>query len=196
MNKGELAKKKELEEHFKLMSNEEILKLILDKGEIQVSDKERDQNFTNSKNEIANIILEKTFDVDTGLKFSQEMIMHALDDLNFIFKNDKPTKSQAIAAIKLIQDKKILNMERKFLEIQITLKEKKFSAETEEEISKFNDFKKNFADFLNEIEAKILNQDQELNSFKIITDIKPNYYRDLLTKFEECIEIINFSHFN
>ena len=40
-NKGELAKKEDLAHYFPKMSYEEIVKLILDKGEIQVSEKER-----------------------------------------------------------------------------------------------------------------------------------------------------------
>ncbi len=194
VNKGELAKKKELEEHFKTMSYEEIIKLILDKGEIQVSEKEREHNFTNVRNEIANIIVEKTFDVDTGLKFPQQMILQAMDDINFVAKNDKPTKVQALAAIKLIQDKKILNLERKFLEVQITVKENRFKNDTDEERKNFEETRQKLLDFLKEIECKSVSQSIEFKSFKIIADLKPNYYRDLLTKCEEfCSLFTNFS---
>jgi ribosome maturation protein SDO1 len=195
VGKGELAKKKELDEHFKTMTNEEIIKLILDKGEIQVSGLERDQNFTNIKNEIANIIVEKTFDIDTGLKYSQQMIVQALDDVNFVAKNDKPTKAQALAAIKLIQEKKALNMERKFLEIQITIKDNKFKGETEEELLSLEEMKVKFLQFLADIESKFVSQNLEPKTFKIIADIKPNHYRDLLAKFEDfySIEIISNS---
>jgi len=176
------------------MNYEDILRLILDKGEIQVSEKEREVNFTNTKNEIANIIVEKTFDVESGQKFSQQMVLQALDDINFVAKNDKPAKVQALAAIKQIQEKKILSMERKFLEIQITLKEKKFS-DTEEDTNTFEKFNKEFSDFLKDIECKIISQNLEIKSFKIIADLKPNYYRDLMTKFEEyiAVEIISNS---
>lgn len=185
VGKGELAKKKELEEHFKNMTYEEITKLILDKGEIQVSEKEREMSFSNVKNEIANIIVEKTFDLDTGLKFSQQMVVQALDDCCFVAKSDKSTKAQALLAIKVIQERKILKMERKFLEVQMTIKENKFSNQTEEEAKIFSEFKTKFFEFLNEIECKILTQDLELKTFKILADMKPNYYRDLLTKFED-----------
>lgn len=192
VGKGELAKKKELEEHFKNLSYEEIIKLILDKGDIQVSEKEREMTFTNVKNEIANIIVEKTFDTDTGLKFSQQMVLQALDDANFVAKNDKSTKAQALAAIKIIQENKILTMERKFLEVKITLKENKFTSESQEEGKVFNDFKLKFLEFLQEIQCKILSKDLELKSFKILADLKPNFYRDLLTKFEDRKNFNNF----
>lgn len=185
-----MAKKKELEEHFKNMTYEEIIKLILDKGEIQVSEKEREHNFANVRNEIANIIVEKTFDLDTGLKFPQDMIIKALEDVNFVAKNDKPTKVQALTAIKLIQEKKVLNLERKLLELQLTLKENRFKNDNEDERKSFEDIKQKLIDFLKEIECITVTQSLEFKNFKIIADLKPNYYRDLLTKFEEfCINI-------
>jgi len=186
--KGELAQKKDLEEHFKGMSYQDIVKLILEKGEIQVSEKERDMNFNNMRNEIANIIVEKTFDVDTGQKFSQEMILQALNDLNFIVKSDKPVKPQAIQAIKHIQDMKILNLERKFLEVQIVLKEKFLKSDDFEK--KFPEISLNLIDYLNQIQSKLNNKAIENNNnFKIVCDIKPNFYRELQTKFEDYIAV-------
>ena len=45
---------------------------------------------------------------------------------------------------KIIQENKILTMERKFLEVKITLKENKFTSESQEEGKVFNDFKLKF----------------------------------------------------
>ena len=78
------------------------------------------------------------------------------------------------------------------MEVKITLKENKFTSESQEEGKVFNDFKLKFLEFLQEIQCKILSKDLELKSFKILADLKPNFYRDLLTKFEDRKNFNNF----
>ena len=120
--KGDLVNKQELNELFPNMSYEEIVKLILDKGEIQISEKERDHNISNMKNDIANIIVEKTYNKETGLPFPQSMILRILEDTNYNLKEGENAKKQALRAIKLIQDKNILPIERRLMQLFITLK--------------------------------------------------------------------------
>ncbi len=108
-----MAKKEDLESTFPNMSYEEIFKLILDKGEIQISEKERSLNFQNTKNNIASIIVEKTYNQENGMPFPQNVILQVLDDINFQIKENEDAKKQALKAIKLISEKHILPIERK-----------------------------------------------------------------------------------
>jgi ribosome maturation protein SDO1 len=58
VSKGEIAKKSDLKAFGKL-SEEEIIMEILNKGEMQVSDLEREDQLENLKKDIANIISQK-----------------------------------------------------------------------------------------------------------------------------------------
>ena len=164
------------------MTYEEVVKLILDKGEIQVSEKERNLNFQNVKNDIANIIVEKTYNLENGLPFTHNVILKVLNDINFNLKESEDAKKQALKAIKLIQEKDILPIERKMMQIFITIKNQKNFSEN------FEEFKKKITDFLKSTNSEILEMNLEnQKQFKIKCNIFPNHYRDILTQYEEGI---------
>jgi hypothetical protein len=119
------------------MTYEEVVKLILDKGDIQVSEKERNLNFQNVKNDIANIIVEKTYNLENGLPFTHNVILKVLNDINFNLKESEDAKKQALKAIKLIQEKDILPIERKMMQIFITIKNQKSFSENFEEFKTY-----------------------------------------------------------
>jgi ribosome maturation protein SDO1 len=179
--KGDMAKKEDLESVFPNMSYEEIVKLILDKGEIQISEKERNLNFQNTKNNIASIVVEKTYNKDNGMPFPQNVILEVLDNINFQIKDNEDAKKQALKAIKLISDKNILPIERKLMQIFISFKNSKNISEKE-----FEEFKNKFQEFLKNSNSQIL----EINldspkQFRVKCNISPNHYREFLTNYEE-----------
>lgn len=179
--KGDVASQSELKEVFPEMTQEEIVKLILEKGVVQISEKERMITNSNIKKYIANIIVEKTYNVETGLPFPQDIISKVLEEIEFkIFDNQDP-KKQALKAIKEIIDKKIIPIDRKKMKIQITLKnEDKFKNEEE-----FNEYSNEFIKYLKDNGSTIEeNGNYRLDNFKITCILKPNYYRDTLTKYD------------
>lgn len=187
--KGDLAKKEELDNFFPKMSYDDIVKMILDKGEIQVSEKERNLNIQNVKNDVANIIVEKTYNTETGLPFPINMILQVLDDINFQLKEDRDAKKQALKAIKMIIDKNILPIERKYMQINVTIKNQKIQEKD------FPDFKTKFLNFLTEIHAQIIDSNtNDPKSFCIKCNILPNHYREILTDYEECKILLIFSY--
>jgi ribosome maturation protein SDO1 len=162
------------------MSYYEIVKLILEKGEIQVSEKERNLNFSNLKNDIANIIVEKTFNKENGLPFPQNVILKVLDDIKFQMRETEDAKKQALKAIKLIQDKDILPIERNLMQIFIKLKNSNMDENA------FQKFAKQFLTFLNDNTSQIIDINTDTaKSFNIKCNILPNHYRDLLTKYQD-----------
>lgn len=187
--KGDIAPKKELKHVFPNMEYEDIVKLILEKGEIQITDKERETTSSNTKKYIANIIFQKTYNKETGLPFPLDVILKTLNELEFKISDNQDAKKQALKAIKEIIDKNILPLERKMMKLNITIKDK--NTMTDEE---FPLFVKQFTDFLTEIQTDILEQNlQDKNSFQIKCKIKPNYYRELLTKYEKTLIFIVLS---
>lgn len=162
------------------MSYEEIIKLILNKGEVQIGDKERNLNFSNLKNDIANLIVEKTYNYTTGKPFPQQLILQVLNDIHFDVKEEQSSKKQAVQAVKIIQDRKIIPIERKLMQIQITIKQENISEED------FKNLNVAINKFFDESKAEILSKEiDSVKTFKIVFNILPNYFRDLVTTYEE-----------
>lgn len=120
--KGDKANKKDLAKHFPGMTNEEIIELILLKGDIQVSEKERENELGNMRNDIATIICEKTFDLKTGKPFSLGIILQALKDIGVNIKEHEDAKKQALIFIKQLQTSNALTIERRYMKLGISVK--------------------------------------------------------------------------
>lgn len=62
---GNIASKDDLKKYFPKMKKEDIVKLILEKGELQISEKERDITLGNLLNDIGRIVAEKCVHPDS-----------------------------------------------------------------------------------------------------------------------------------
>jgi ribosome maturation protein SDO1 len=163
------------------MSYVDIVKLILDKGEVQVSDKERESHNKNLKNQIASIIVEKTYNKETGLPFPQNVIQKILDDFKFIIKEDQDAKKQALKAIKFIQDQNILAIERNLMQILIKFKSKLYNDD-----QAYQKISKELLELLKNTNSIILEiNTTDVRQFKIKCNILPNHYREILTEYQE-----------
>ncbi len=181
-----MAKKEDLQHYFPNMDYEDIVKLILEKGDIQISEKERNLNYQNTKNEIANIIVEKTFNTENGLPFPNSMILQVLDDIKMNIRVDEDTKKQALKAIKSIQDKNILPIERKYMSFNLYIKDKS----TVKDENDLKELTNKVLNFLEKINSVILEKNvDKVKTFKIHCNVLPNHYRDLITTFEDGNEL-------
>lgn len=178
--KGEVIPKRQLEETFPNMKKSEIIKLILEKGEIQLGDKERENEASNLKKYIATIIVEKTYDTSNGLPFPMEIIIKVLDDIHFSVHDGENAKKQAMRAIKEIQDKKALSIERRMLQLKFCVRNAEKCAENQEKL----------LNFLKEIEAEIINNNLDNKNFEVVCNIKPSFYREILNKFNKDFNIL------
>lgn len=80
VSKGVLAKSKDLKDCFKTDDRTNILHQILDKGELQVSEKERQYQADNLFNEIAAVVAETCVDPITKRPFSVGIIERAMKE--------------------------------------------------------------------------------------------------------------------
>lgn len=80
VSKGILAKTKDLKDAFKTDNNDEIVIEILRKGELQVSERERQYQAGNLFNEIAAIVSQTCVDPATKRPFSVGIIERAMKD--------------------------------------------------------------------------------------------------------------------
>ena len=69
---------------------------ILDKGELQVSDKERQQQLENSFKEIATIVADKCVNPETKRPYTVTMIEQAMKDVHYSINPTKNSKQQAL----------------------------------------------------------------------------------------------------
>ena len=189
--KGDLCPRKVLKEVFPKMTYQEIIKLILDKGDIQTGEREREKGTANLKRYISNIIVQKTYNTDNGLPFPQDMITQALDDINFKYNEKENEKKQALKAIKELISHGILPIERKLIQLKISLK--KIENENNpilKEENKLEEFNQNLIKYLNEIEAEIIEEEiKTIGNYNIKVKIKTQYYREILNKYEKILNI-------
>jgi ribosome maturation protein SDO1 len=118
VSQGVFANKKDLEEAFGLLSVPEIQKIILDKGIIQVSDKERAAEAERLFHDIATIVTEKCINSETSLPYTQRMIEQAIrEKLHYSVKNNRTAKSQALEVIKALQQ--IMPLQRAQMRVKV-----------------------------------------------------------------------------
>lgn len=105
VSKGILAKKKDLEAAFKTTNHMDIITEMLTKGELQVSEKERQYASDNLFNEIASIVAEKCVDPDTKKPYSLGIIERAMKEtIHYAVVPSKNAKTQAQTVIKLLSE--------------------------------------------------------------------------------------------
>ena len=189
--KGNLVPKKVLKEVFPKMTYQEIIKLILDKGDIQTGEKEREEGISNLKRYVSNIIVQKTYNTDNGLPFPQDMITQALDDINFKYNEKENEKKQALKAIKELVKHKVLPIERKLMQIKISIK--KLDNENNpilKEKEKLEEFNKKLLDYMKEIEAEMIeNETSNIDNYNLKVNIKTQFYREILNKYDKILNI-------
>ena len=82
VSKGQAAPKADLEKAFPKKSLMEIITDILDHGELQVGEKERNAELERTKNEVIDIVAGKLVDPRTKRVYTTGMIEKALDQLS------------------------------------------------------------------------------------------------------------------
>ncbi len=97
---------------------------ILEKGELQVSDKERHQQIDNLFKEIATIVSDKCVNPETKRPYTLTMIEQAMKDSHYSVNTTKSSKQQALDVIKLLQSSAILPIERADMKIKLDIPQK------------------------------------------------------------------------
>ncbi|XP_057295064.1 ribosome maturation protein SBDS-like [Hydractinia symbiolongicarpus] len=119
VSKGQLAKKEDLIKAFGTDDTKQCCVQILTKGELQVSDKERSQQFESMFRDIATIVSEKCVNPDTKRPYPVGVIESAMKEIHYSVKPTKGTKQQALEVIK--QLKEAMQIEKAQMRIKILL---------------------------------------------------------------------------
>ena len=121
VSKGQVANNDDLQKCFGTTNQDEIIAEILNKGEIQLNEKERNANLQQKQNEFLNIISTKCINPRSKKRYPPSMIEKVLNEVKFHLNPTKPTKIQALDAIKLLVEKQIIPIARAQMKVRITL---------------------------------------------------------------------------
>lgn len=122
VSKGQVAKKEDLIKAFGKEDQTEICKEILTKGELQVSDKERQSHLDSLFKDIATTVADKCVNPELKRPYPVTTIEKAMRDMHFSVKPNQSAKQQALQVIKSL--KETLPLERAQMRMQVVFKGK------------------------------------------------------------------------
>lgn len=121
VSKGQVANNEDLLSAFGTTNHDVIILEILDKGEIQLNEKERSANLQQKQNEFLNLISTKCINPRSKKRYPPSMIQKALNQLKFHLNPNKAAKIQALEAIKLLISEQVMPIARAQMKVKITL---------------------------------------------------------------------------
>lgn len=97
------------------------LNQILEKGDLQVGEKEREHELSALRKDVANRVTESVVDPATQQRYSLAIIEKALAEVGFSVDPSRNAKSQVLAAMKLLQQNSQLPIQRARMRVRITI---------------------------------------------------------------------------
>jgi len=119
VSKGEFAKMADLKKVFSMDNEAEICLLILNKGELQVSEKERSAKLDEMYRDIATIVAEMCVHPETKRPYPVTMIEKSMKSMHVSVKPSKSTKQQALEVIKQLKETETLQIQRAHMKLRI-----------------------------------------------------------------------------
>lgn len=119
VSKGQVTKKEDLERAFGTDDQTAVCLQILAKGELQVSERERQTQLESMFRDIATIVSDKCVNPITKRPYTVGVIERAMKDVHFSVKPTKSTKQQALEVIRLLKDS--MEIERARMRLRLTL---------------------------------------------------------------------------
>ncbi|XP_055373319.1 ribosome maturation protein SBDS [Condylostylus longicornis] len=163
VSKGQAAKKEELIKAFGKSDETEICKDILAKGELQISEKERQTMLDSTFNSVATNIASLCINPDTKHPYSVSMIEKFLKDAHFSVKFNKNAKQQTLEAIKLL--KQNIPLERSKMKLKVTYPGREGSKKLKESITKLS--------------TSVESEEWDDDTFVIVLLIDPGNFRSI-----------------
>jgi ribosome maturation protein SDO1 len=120
VSKGQLANKEDLLESFETKDQGKVCRIILDQGQLQVSEKERKQDMDKIFKDVASLIVEKCINSETKQPFPLGVIENAMRESHVSVNTHQSAKQQALKIIPILQEKSDLPIERAKMRLQLT----------------------------------------------------------------------------
>ncbi|XP_001604171.1 ribosome maturation protein SBDS [Nasonia vitripennis] len=180
VSKGQVAKKEDLIKAFGKDDQTEICKEILEKGELQVSDKERHSALDSMFKDIATTVADKCVNPESKRPYSVSLIEKAMKDIHFSVKPNRNAKQQALEVI--TQLKTVMPLERAQMRLRVLVSGKE-ARKLREKIVKLT--------------TKVESEDWNSGSLDLVCLIDPGHYREIdelvraETKGSGVLELLN-----
>lgn len=117
VSKGTSAKKEDL---IKAFGHDDVKKIcieIIEKGELQISEKERQTQLESSFKEVATIVSEKCLNSETKKPFPVSIVEKSMKQIHFSVNAKKNTKQQALEVIKKLRE--VIPIERCMMKLRV-----------------------------------------------------------------------------
>lgn len=165
VSKGQVANNEDLLSGFGTTNHDEIIQEILDKGEIQLNEKERNANMQQKQNEFLTLISTKCINPRSKKRYPPSMIQKALAQLKFHLNPTKPAKTQALDAIRLLIAKQVIPIARAQMKVKIIVLARVQEAYVE-----------HIAPLLHKVESENLSE----KLYEVVAIIDPSNYKTIV----------------
>ncbi|XP_055911535.1 ribosome maturation protein SBDS [Eupeodes corollae] len=163
VSKGQAAKKDELIKAFGKSDETEICKEILSKGELQISDKERQSAMDTQFNSVVNSVAALCVNPETRRPYPSTIIEKSLKEAHFSVKLNKNTKQQTLEAIKLLKEQQF-PLDRSRMKVKVTFPGKDAAKSK---------------DALVKLATRVENEEWEDSTLNLVLLIDPGNYRNI-----------------
>ncbi|KAL7527575.1 hypothetical protein ACHAWF_002232 [Thalassiosira exigua] len=123
VSKGQFANAKALKKAFGTSDEEEICRRILDKGDVQVTDRERAAGMESTLREVSGMVAEKCVHPVTRRPYTVAQVRDAMKAAGFMVHPARNAKQQFLECVKVIQKKGVLEIERAKMKLALVLLE-------------------------------------------------------------------------
>lgn len=137
---------------------------ILQRGELQVSERERDTQSANLLKDMATIIAEKCVNPETKRPYPPSMIEKAIKDLHYSAKPNQSAKQQALEVIRQLQEKQVIPIARAQMRLKIMMPSKDA---------------KRIADAIKSHVARTEDEDWSTDTYECTVMVDPGKFRQL-----------------
>lgn len=169
VSKGVFAKEEDLVEAFGTTDQEAICKVILAKGELQVSEKERKVETESALRDAVTTLVEKCVNPATKRPYPPGMIESALKDIHFSIDTKRSAKQQALEALPRLQE--IFPIKRAEMRFAVAV-----PLDKEEKI----------VEFARENDGTVESTDITANEATVTFTVDPSQYRALDKLAKQC----------
>ncbi|GFT60924.1 ribosome maturation protein SBDS [Nephila pilipes] len=119
VSKGQAAKKEDLIKCFGKDNQTEICEEILDKGELQISEKERQVQLESTFKDIATIVADKCINPESKRPYPMSIIEKSMKECHISVKPNKNSKQQALEVMKKLQE--VMPIARSQMKLRVSI---------------------------------------------------------------------------
>lgn len=120
VGKGQVASSQDLAKYFGTTDVDAVVLEILNKGELQVGNKERQQQQEQLHQAALQIVAAKVINPKNGRPYPASILEKTLQRLDFRFSTARPAKAQALDAIKALVDAQLIPVVRARMRIRVS----------------------------------------------------------------------------